>query len=200
VLCWFTLVVELLRVTNLLKWLFFRHACGFTADVAKAYCEPEDQTSYGMGSRTALAVLMSAITFSFCTTSPLILPLAVVYFILADVVYGYLLIFAESKKPDLGGEFWMQAVQQVLMILLLYVIIMSSVLLAKYPDSWLPAATAAAALLVLYGAWRRVNNLAFESLPLEELVKASRAKRAEKKQRIIGQYVQPELKPEVLNE
>jgi len=200
VLCWFTLVVELLRVTNLLKWLFFRHACGFTADVAKAYCEPEDQTSYGMGSRTALAVLMSAITFSFCTTSPLILPLAVVYFILADVVYGYLLIFAESKKPDLGGEFWMQAVQQVLMILLLYVIIMSSVLLAKYPDSWLPAATAAAALLVLYGAWRRVNNLAFESLPLEELVKASRAKQAEKKQRIIGQYVQPELKPEVLNE
>eukprot|EP00441_Pelagodinium_beii_P023582 CAMPEP_0197661910 /NCGR_PEP_ID=MMETSP1338-20131121/51741_1 /TAXON_ID=43686 ORGANISM="Pelagodinium beii, Strain RCC1491" /NCGR_SAMPLE_ID=MMETSP1338 /ASSEMBLY_ACC=CAM_ASM_000754 /LENGTH=780 /DNA_ID=CAMNT_0043239559 /DNA_START=78 /DNA_END=2420 /DNA_ORIENTATION=+ len=199
VLGWFTLAVELLRITNLLKWLFFRHACGFEADVAKQYCEPEDQTSYGMGARTALVVLMSAITFSFCTTSPLILPLAVVYFVLGDIVYGYLLIFAESKKPDLGGEFWMQAVQQVLMILLLYVLIMASILVAKSPDNWLPSASAVSALLVLYWAWRRVNNLAFDSLPLEELVKASRAKQAEK-QHWSGHYVQPELKPEVLNE
>ena len=32
-----------------------------------------------------------------------------VYFFLAQFVYGYLLLFCESKKPDTGGIFWVQA-------------------------------------------------------------------------------------------
>jgi len=193
----FTLTFELLRISNLVKYWFYKHFCSFLPEEAKQYSEPEDQASYGMGTRSALAVLMSAITFSFCTTSPLVVVFSLIYFSIAPVTYGYLLVFAETKKPDLGGEFWIQALQQLFMILALYVILMVGVLLAKVNGNWVgPPAAAGLSLLAIYWAFLRVSSLAFESLPLEEVVRATQAKKKGENEHV-GSYVQHECDPDI---
>ena len=36
-------------------------------------------------------------------------------------IWGYLLLFCESKKPDTGGVFWIQATEQLFLVLAIYV-------------------------------------------------------------------------------
>jgi len=33
---------------------------------------------------------------------------------------GYLLLFCETKKPDTGGVFWLQAMEQLFLVLAIY--------------------------------------------------------------------------------
>lgn len=197
ILGWFTMAFELLRITNLIKYWFFRLVYSLEPMAAKHFSEPEDQASYGMGARMALAVLMSAITMVFCTCSPLVTLFAWIYFGLGRLTFGYLLVFAESKKPDLGGEFWVESLKQVFVVLLLYVLFMFGVLVARCGDWMGPPLLAAGSLLALYLGWRRVHVLAWESLPLEEVVKASRAKEGVH-DRLNGKYIQPECDPDLV--
>jgi len=197
VLGYLTLALEMMRASNLIQYWFYRHFYSFQPEEAKQYSEPEDQASYGIGTRSALQVLMTAITFTFCSCSPLVVVFALPYFCLGQMVYGYLIVFAESKKPDLGGEMWIQTMGQLFSVLLLYVLLMVGVLLAKLNGDWLgPPSAAASAILPLYWTWFRVNSLAYESLPLEEVVKASQAKKEGVHQNE-GKYVQPECDPDV---
>lgn len=178
ILGWIAMPAETLRLANLTKFLWFTRVSSFSEEEAKQYSEPEHAPSFGMGARMSMLMLMSSTTFLFASCSPLILVFTMVYFLLAQVVYGYLLIFGESKKPDLGGLFWLQALQILFIVLFFYVLLMVGVLrLLSKNSTWLgPPLMAAAAVTLLYGAWRRMQNLEFYTLPLEEVVKAAHDK------------------------
>jgi len=195
ILGWLVLPLDLLRSGNLAKWFFYRKVCAFEEEEAKEYSEPEDVAYYGLGSRMARSLLMASIFFLFASCSPLIFVFTWVYFFLAQFVYGYLLLFCESKKPDTGGIFWVQAMDQLFIVLAIYVMLMVGVLRAlTKEDIWLgPPAAAFASLLVLYMARREVNNLAFETLPLEEVVKAFRDSKDRTEHE--NMYIQPECDP-----
>jgi len=191
---WLTLAFELIRIANLVKFWFFRVVYSLPEDKAKSYSEPEDPGSFGMGTRTALAVLMSAITFVFCSCSPLIVLFAWVYFCVGRTTYGFLLVYTETKKPDLGGRFWIEALRQVFFALVVYVFLMTGVLAAHggSTDSSMlhgfgPALLAALALLALYWQWRKLTDLAWESLPLQVIAETEFAPHGRS-----GEYVQPE--------
>jgi len=170
---WLTLTWELIRPANLFRhWsLVTFYKC--SPKDAKNLSEPEDAASYGMGARMGLASLMSAITLVFCTCSPLMLPFAWVYFSIGRVSYGYLLVHAESRKPDLGGVFWVEAMHRMFFTLALFVVLMTGVLVAHFGTFWNgPAAASLLALPAVYYCWTRANSYEWRTLPLEEMMKA----------------------------
>lgn len=194
ILGWFTHAWELIRFANLWKFWLYRVLYQLPLETAKEYCEPENEGSFGMGTRMAVAVLMSAITFVFCTCSPLIMLFAWVYFWTGRMTYGYLLLRAETKKPDLGGRFWIEALNQVFFALIVYVFLMTGVLAAHGElaahSIWRrfgPAMVAASAFIALYWQWRKVSDLAWDSLPLQVLVEANFTPQGQR-----GEYVQRE--------
>eukprot|EP00913_Durusdinium_trenchii_P009533 g8959.t1 len=164
----------MLRLVNLAKWFFYRQVCSLEEDEARLYSDPEDQAYYGLGTRMARTVLMASIFYIFCSCSPLILVFTWIYFFLAQFVFGYLLLFCESKKPDTGGVFWVQATEQLFLVLAIYVMLMVGVLRGLTRNGiWAgPPMATLASLMVLYVARRDLKNLAFDTLPLEEVVKA----------------------------
>mmetsp|Transcript_43387 Transcript_43387/g.139456 ORF Transcript_43387/g.139456 Transcript_43387/m.139456 type:complete len:820 (-) Transcript_43387:114-2573(-) len=190
---WTTLTWELIRIVNLTKYWFYRVLYKSHVEEAKRQCEPEDEASFGLGSRMGIASLMSAMTLVCCTVSPLILVFAIVYFAIGRVTYGYLLVHVETKKPDLGGLFWMEAVQQVFFILALFVLLMTGVLAGQgktYMSG--PAAVAFSASLALYAMWYRINSFEWETLPLEQMAAASHAREEPTERERQGEYRQAE--------
>eukprot|EP00933_Yihiella_yeosuensis_P018598 TRINITY_DN15207_c0_g2_i1.p1 TRINITY_DN15207_c0_g2~~TRINITY_DN15207_c0_g2_i1.p1 ORF type:complete len:836 (-),score=113.83 TRINITY_DN15207_c0_g2_i1:245-2752(-) len=196
ILAWPFLMVQVCRPANVVYYLFNRYALGMDVNDAKDKAEPEDPASYGMGTRMASVMLFSAMGFVFCSCSPLILLFSGVYFSLASMVFTYLLVFAETKKPDTGGLMWMQALNQLFLVLLLYIFLMTGVLHMLDPhQSEGPAILAFTSILGLYWAKHRVDGLAFDILPLEEVVRASRAREEKRHQQVQGFYGQPECNP-----
>ncbi|CAJ1364617.1 unnamed protein product [Effrenium voratum] len=200
ILGWFVLPLDMLRMANLAKWFFFRKVCAFEEEEARQYSEQEDAAYYGLGTRMARSVLMASIFYTFSSCSPLILVFTWIYFFLAQFVYGYMLLFCESKKPDTGGVFWVQAMEQMFLILAIYVMLMVGVLRALAREGiWAgPPAAACASLLVIYMARREVNNLAFDTLPLEEVVKAFQDNKDSAQ--LGSTYMQPECDPALVAE
>lgn len=200
ILGWLVLPMDMLRMTNLAKWFFYRRVCSFEEDEARIYTDPEDPAYYGLGTRMARTVLMASMFFIFCSCSPLILVFTWIYFFLAQFVFGYLLLFCETKKPDTGGVFWIQATEQLFLVLAIYVMLMVGVLRGLNKNGiWAgPPAVAFCSLLVLYWARRGVKNLAFDTLPLEEVVKAFKDNKDEVD--LASQYVQPECDPALVAE
>lgn len=200
ILGWLVLPMDMLRMTNLAKWFFYRRVCSFEEDEARIYADPEDPAYYGLGTRMARTVLMASMFFIFCSCSPLILVFTWIYFFLAQFVFGYLLLFCESKKPDTGGVFWIQATEQLFLVLAIYVMLMVGVLRELNKNGiWAgPPAVAFCSLLVLYWARHGVKNLAFDTLPLEEVVKAFKDNKDESD--LASQYVQPECDPALVAE
>jgi len=139
-------IKNLLRPANLLKFCYFRFVEGFAEDEAKKLCEPEDQTYNGIGSRCARFSLIMVMTITFCTVSPLMCPLAIIYFILCRAVYGFLIVFSETQKPDLGGVFWVALLRHVSLGLLIFITLMIGVLYERAATSW-PALLAAASFI-----------------------------------------------------
>jgi len=174
ILGWLVLPMDMLRMTNLATWFFYRRVCSFEEEEAQQYAEAEDPAYYGLGIRMARTVLVASIFYIFCSCSPLILVFTWIYFFLAQFVFGYLLLFCETKKPDTGGVFWLQAMEQLFLVLAIYVMLMVGVLRGLNKNGiWAgPPVVALASLAVLYVARREVKNLAFDTLPLEEVVKA----------------------------
>lgn len=170
---WLTLTWELTRFGNFAVYysLTVFHASG--SKEAKHFSEPESAASYGMGARMGLAALMSAITLVFSTCSPLMLVFSLVYFSIGKVAYGYLLVHAEAKKPDSGGRFWVEAMRWLCCVLGLFVLLMTGVLVARFNTFWCgPAAVTLGALLAVYALWGRLHAYEWETLPLEEMLKA----------------------------
>lgn len=193
VLGWIVPFMELVRNANFWKFHLCKFFLSMSEKEAKEYSEPEDPASYGLGARMASSLLISAITFAFCSCSPLILVFSFISLSLSHASYTYLVVYAESKKPDTGGVLWVHGISYLFLVILMYILLMTGVLqMLSSSGKWLgPPVVALASTFALYAGKHRVDSLAFDVLPLEEVVRTSQdlSKKAVREQ---GQYVQPE--------
>lgn len=168
VLGWFTAAMDLLRVSVLLKYLTLR-ALGSDLEEARKLAEPDSSdASDGMGARMARAAFVMTITLVFSTCSPLITVFSWVYFFLGEHTYRYLLVYAEARKPDLGGAFWLSGLKSLMFALGLYVALSVGILcrVGNRPA----ATTAACSVIVILVGFLRFCNVTGEALPFEVIV------------------------------
>ena len=129
---WVTHGMSLTRYIQVGKFLGFKRL--FEEDVARAMSEPEDQDYYGMGSRSARFTSTLLIALIFGTLSPFMSLLAWVHFFICRVIYSYLLVWAETKKADSGGVFFVNQLKHTLVGLIFYTLLMSGVYVRRAPD------------------------------------------------------------------
>lgn len=158
----------LLRYVPLSKFLSFRAL--YREEEARAKAEPEDQDYYGMGSRSARFTIDMCIAIIYSTLSPTITLFAFLNFALGRVVYGYLIVFAETKKYDLGGEFWVTKLRHILKGTIIYCVLMTGVLMRRAP-TLIPGLTSCACLLyMLWAVWDFDGEFRWEKLPFVEIM------------------------------
>lgn len=192
VLGWFIVAFRMIRITTLVKYVFFRWFFSLDTMTAKKYSEKGNSITDGMGQRMAATSLMFTITLVFCTCHPLICLPAVIYFFLARAAHGYLLVFAETRMADLGGVFWVNAMKQVYIGLCLYVFLMVGV--STHASYQGPAILASASLLLVRRSWMHFHQRGWESLPLEQVIEVHKTM-IEGGVPYDGEYIQPEMKP-----
>merc|ERR1719437_151281 len=111
------------------------------------------------------------------------------------MVYGYLLPFAENKKTDLGGAFYVKSLQQLYVGNVIYVVLMTGVLFYR-AKTGIPAFIAGSSIIyVIYSGNRFRNEFNWETLPLRDVMKLEQEADA-KKRLARGTYRQPELNDE----
>eukprot|EP00440_Ansanella_granifera_P038359 gb/GFBE01041620.1/.p1 GENE.gb/GFBE01041620.1/~~gb/GFBE01041620.1/.p1 ORF type:complete len:779 (+),score=146.54 gb/GFBE01041620.1/:1-2337(+) len=189
---WGIHAMNLTRYINLIKYLGLRGLV--SEERARELSEPEDQDYYGMGSRSARHTLVCLIGVVLCTLSPLITPLVFVQGFVVRGFYSYLIVYAETRKTDLGGVFWCTQMNHLQQGLLVYIILMTGVLLqrASSPAPGILAGSSAAVWWFKYHRFRHQFNM--ESLPLKDMSEeACEAVHLRKATR--ASYEQPELLP-----
>jgi len=190
VLQWASHAMALTRNSQLVKWGIFRHM--YDDETARQMSEPEDQDYFGIGSRSCRMTINLCIGIIYGTMSPPINLLTWVEFFICRIVYGYLFTFAESKKSDLGGAFWVQQLKHVFTGNIIYCIVMTGVLIGRATTSG-PGFIAAATLpYVLWSMRRFESKFAWEKLPFKEAVDGSEEGHVTKADH--GEYVQPFMK------
>jgi len=136
---------------------------------ARVLSEPEDQDYYGMGSRSARFTINLLIAMIFGTISPLMSLLAWINFYLCNLFYGYLFVYAESKKSDSGGYFFIAQLHHVYAGLIFYTLLMIGMFLSRAPN-YVPAGFGIAALVFAVMSYRAfTHDFEWEGLPWEEL-------------------------------
>jgi len=168
VLQWSTHFLQLLRYVNLSKFLGWKTL--YPEEEAKQKSEPEDQDYYGFGSRSARWTINILIGLIFGTICPIIPVLVYVNFLICKMVYGYLILAAETKKPDLGGNFWVYNLRHILVGLVIYCMLMTGVLARRAP-TFVPAAMAFSCLVYsAYAIWQFQRRFRWEVLPFYEIM------------------------------
>lgn len=160
---WVPVCAELARYPTLMTFLMYR--VSYDEDVAIELSEPEDQEFYGLGGRSARNAIQLAVALIFSSLTPMILVVSVLDFVLRCTTYGYLLVFAETRKPDLGGVGWVLTLRQVQQSLVIYWVLMIGVL-AHSESGMGPVLLAAPA--IFYWAYKYSlfhTSLRWESLP-----------------------------------
>lgn len=188
VLQWAAHALNLCRATQLAKWILFRSM--YDDETARVMAEPEDQDYYGIGSRSSRMTINLCIGIIFSTLCPPIALLAFIDFLICRIVYGYLIPFAESRKPDLGGVFWAHQLMHVFLGSFIYCIVMTGVLLGRATTSG-PGIIAACSMPYVIWSMRKFETaFAWEKLPFKELVEPAVCKpKAD-----VGEYVQSFMK------
>ena len=87
-----------------------------------------------MGARMAKISLHLVVASVFASCCPVILVFAWLYCTVGASTYGYLLVFAETKKPDMGGSFWVKSLRHLFAGLAIYVLLMVG-LLSRLSDT-----------------------------------------------------------------
>lgn len=166
VLQWTTHFMSLLRTSNWGKYIVFKHVLGYPN--AKELSEPEDQDYYGIGSRSARFSIVMCIGIVYGTMSPPITVLTLITMAIMRLVYGYLLPFAEIKKADLGGSFFVHQMNEVYAGNMLYCIAMSGVLLGRV-TSKIPGLIAASSIFYVVWSYQRFNRkFVWERIPVAD--------------------------------
>jgi hypothetical protein len=193
---WSLVGMDLIRYMVLIKYNVMSRV--FADDVAIELAEPEDTDFYGLGGRSARFNILLAVALVFSTLSPLILVLSVIDVCLRRLVYGYLLVFAETRKPDLGGVSWVLSLQQIQQSLVIYWILMIGVL-NHHADGPGPMLLAAPSLLFgIYTYWRFQTGLRWQSLPFhwvcsDKYLEKSESRKVREASR--DSFIQDELRP-----
>lgn len=198
VLGMFTIAMAMIRISPMCKYLLFKTEAATAAETRKS-SEPEDQDGDGMGARMAKVSHIMTITLVFCHCSPSITVASLAWFCLAGCVYRWLVLFAETKKPDLGGAFYDMAIKHLYYSLGMYVCLMF-VLLMNAP--WGPGLPSAAVLIcgvVLYNSYGYHCAVNWQTMPFETVVANEEAKQQRGSVASIqqiqeaGKYVQEEI-------
>jgi len=187
VLQWTTHAMNLLRYVTLSKFLGFRNI--FEEEEARAKAEPEDQDYYGLGSRSARFTINMVIGIVYSTLSPTVALLAWVNFAFCRLFYGYLIPFAETKKPDLGGVFWVTKLEHILIGNIIYCVLMTGVLFGRAPNGIPGIVVAPTIFYLIWSLGRFKAAFSWENLPFETVAEPTEVK----KRVMVGQYIQPEL-------
>eukprot|EP00441_Pelagodinium_beii_P019945 CAMPEP_0197659876 /NCGR_PEP_ID=MMETSP1338-20131121/49546_1 /TAXON_ID=43686 ORGANISM="Pelagodinium beii, Strain RCC1491" /NCGR_SAMPLE_ID=MMETSP1338 /ASSEMBLY_ACC=CAM_ASM_000754 /LENGTH=827 /DNA_ID=CAMNT_0043237037 /DNA_START=119 /DNA_END=2602 /DNA_ORIENTATION=- len=157
---WLSCIYELIRLFPLLKFISYKEHMG--SEEARQKAETE---SVELGSRVGKSVLMLLICIVYCSLCPVALIFGAIYFLLERVSHGYLCYYAEPKQPDLGGKNWVQALQQVHIGLVIYVLLMVGVLGASGIEFIICLVPS---LYVIANSWLNLNSsFLWESLPLD---------------------------------
>lgn len=171
---WFVFAWVLLRAQNVGRYLFYKII--LRKEDADKISEPEDQAYDGIGARSARFSIYLVIAIVFCTLSPLMCLLGALGFGMCRISYGFLVVFAEIPKPDLGGAFWVQKLHHCFMALYIYVSLMLGVLFTRC--GWGPCLVVLPCFLYVTWSWREfVITHKWEVLPFEEAVVEEEEKR-----------------------
>mmetsp|Transcript_30999 Transcript_30999/g.78051 ORF Transcript_30999/g.78051 Transcript_30999/m.78051 type:complete len:229 (-) Transcript_30999:23-709(-) len=157
----------MLRFTPLMKYMAVKPILGEAR--AKELAEPEAQSNNGMGARSARLCLLLVIPLVFCTLSPLITIFGMMNFCLCRCVYGYLIMYAETLKGDMGGFFWTTQLQSIQLSMLIYILLMGGVLFERANSRICPAIAMASLLYWKYSYDRFQREHKVESLSFQQL-------------------------------
>merc|ERR1712224_609788 len=141
------------------------HEVGYDETTARELAEPEDQDYYGIGSRSARWMIIAVIGILYCQLCPLISLLVLINFFLTKVGFTYLLVFAETRKPDLGGVIFVDQLAHLQAAFMVYVVLMTGVLGLR-ADAYC-AVVAASSLPYLLWSYRRFQKVHWQTLPYE---------------------------------
>jgi len=195
VLQWASHAMVLMRYVPLAKWFMFRGA-GYDDETSRQMSEPEDQDYYGIGSRSARMTINVCIGVIFGTLSPPINLLTFIEFCICRLVYGYLIPFAETKKPDLGGVFWVQSLRHIFVGNIIYCVVMIGVLLGRAATCGPGILATPSLFYVIYSMKKFERSFCWEKLPFEQL-KADWGQgggTSKHQKKAVGEYVQPWMK------
>mmetsp|Transcript_50841 Transcript_50841/g.93108 ORF Transcript_50841/g.93108 Transcript_50841/m.93108 type:complete len:836 (+) Transcript_50841:119-2626(+) len=155
VLQWASHFANLTRSSQLVKFIFFKRIMSYGNP--KELSEPEDQDYYGIGSRSTRFTINMCIGIVYGTMSPPIIVLTFLNFAVCRLVYGYLIPFAETRKPDLGGTFFVSQLNHTFVGTGIYCICMTGVLLGR-ADTMVPGAIAGGSLLYVLWSYQRFTR------------------------------------------
>mmetsp|Transcript_41601 Transcript_41601/g.66054 ORF Transcript_41601/g.66054 Transcript_41601/m.66054 type:complete len:1038 (-) Transcript_41601:17-3130(-) len=181
-------IISLTRFPTLIKFGLHKLK-GDKSEDAHKHSEPEDQHFSGIGSRSARLTLIMVVTLSFCTLSPLIVILGIFNFGFCRIAYGYLVSYAETPKPEIGGAFFATQMKHTQAGLVFYVILMSGVLFQRAENSYPAVISACSFAPLIWGMARFDRAFKWQALPVG-VVKEDDSKPFVFEQ---GQYIQPEL-------
>merc|ERR1719221_368793 len=157
-------------------------------DMAHKLSEPEDQDYFGIGSRSARFTINMVIGVVYGTLCPPMNFLCWVNFYCCRLFYGYLIPFAETKKPDLGGVYWVDMLKHLFIAQIIYCVVMCGVLSQRAEmTGFQPVTIAGPSLIyVVYKYSKFERAFSWEELPITEVVHGSKGK----KRHLDGDYVQ----------
>lgn len=186
---WVTHCQQLVRYVMLSKFHAFKLL--HEEETARKMSEPEDQDYYGIGSRSARFSINMVIAIVFGTLCPPMNLLCWINFYVCRLVYGYLIPFAETKKPDLGGAFWVDTLKSLFVGNIIYCVVMIGVLGGRAEQSGIvqPAGIAAPSLLYVIWSMRRFDSaFSWTTLPITQVLKQEKSQRS-----LDGEYSQEVL-------
>lgn len=167
VIQWLGPLFELLRIMQLPKFLIYRGTYG--EKQAKVMCEPEDQDYYGIGSRSARVSIDMCISIVFSSLSPVIVLVGFINMAMRYLYLKYIIVFAETRKTDMGGMFWVTQLEHLQIGLMLYILLQVGVL-AERCETRTPSLLTMPAFLIWVVMFRRFKqSLLWKSLPFEEV-------------------------------
>jgi len=177
-------------LTRYVPCIKYRNKCrNYTEEEAKKMAEPEDQDYYGIGSRTCRWSTMMCIGIVYGTLSPPCSVLTMMLFAIIRTIYGYLFVYAETVKADLGGIFFVQALNNMFTSLHIYFVLMLGVYAQRSPN-WGPVFLVTLGWAYVFYSQHKFLQYKWERLPYPELNAPS--KRTVRK--LEGSYMQPELR------
>lgn len=185
------MMVNLLRPIAFMKYSAFRSVYEDKLE-AVARAQDEHPAFFGTGVRMTKAATMMTITLVFCLVSPLICFFALLYFMVSRKVYGYLILHAEVKRPDLGGIYWVQALQHIFVSLLIFIFVMTAILAVRAPGDTCALVTASSVFLWLK-FWRIFRSYEWRTMPLDWVTELDKMDREGDLHADEKAYMQPEL-------
>jgi len=166
---WWDEAKALLRPFVTFKFVLFKYIFKYSPEESRELSEPEDQDFDGIGARTSHLLICLLVGVVFSTLSPIIAILGLIFFVIARVVYAYLIIYAETRKPDLGGVFFHKQLSILLVGLGIYNCLMIGVLLFRARTKF-PMFIALPSLIYTYTSIHHFGkNFVWKSIPLEEV-------------------------------